>query len=235
MRCTLAGTLGTLLLASAALAAADFWQEKDFTAWSAPQVEQLLTDSPWAKKVTIVLGSLREGGPGGGFDAGGAGLGGGGGASGGADAGGGEFQGVRRLPVTVVWSSALPIRQALTRRRIGLDAPIPPDEQRKLSEDEPLYFVTIVGLPTRIAQSGTIDEVKDRTALTPGRKERIKADDVRVFPTGDRSVGLEFAFPKSTAIALDDKDVEFVTRMGDVNIAKKFKLSDMMVHGRLAL
>ena len=61
MRRTLVGTVGTWLVASAALMAADFWQEKDFTAWTAPQVEKMLTDSPWARKVTVVIGSLREG------------------------------------------------------------------------------------------------------------------------------------------------------------------------------
>ena len=60
MRCTLAGTVGTWLLAGAALTAADFWQEKDFTVWSAQQVEKMLTDSPWAKRVTVVVGSVRE-------------------------------------------------------------------------------------------------------------------------------------------------------------------------------
>ena len=60
MRCTLAGAVA-VLLASAALTAADFWEEKDFTTWSPQQIDKMLTDSPWAKKATIVLGSLREG------------------------------------------------------------------------------------------------------------------------------------------------------------------------------
>ena len=58
MRCTLAGAVA-VLLASAALTAADFWEEKDFTTWSPQQIDKMLTDSPWAKKATIVLGSLR--------------------------------------------------------------------------------------------------------------------------------------------------------------------------------
>ena len=46
MRCTPAGTVGIWLLAWAALTAADFWQEKDFTDWSPHQVNKMLTDSP---------------------------------------------------------------------------------------------------------------------------------------------------------------------------------------------
>jgi hypothetical protein len=234
MRRTLAGTLGACLLASAAVAAADFWQEKAFTDWSAPQIEKLLSDSPWAKKVTIVTGSLREQGPGGGFDSGSAGLGGGGGSRD-ADPGSGEFQGLRRITVTVVWSSALPIRQALLRRQAGPEA-ITADQQQRLEENEPFYSVTVVGLPSSVtAKVGTLDEVKTISGLTPNRKERIAPEEIRVFPHADRSVRVEFLFPKSYALALEDKEVEFTTKLGDADIVKKFKLSDMAVRGRLAL
>jgi hypothetical protein len=232
MRCTLAGTVAAFFLASAALTAADFWEEKDFAVWSPQQIEKMLTDSPWAKRATIVLGSLQEERSGG-FQGGGAGFGGGDGAQ--RDGGGGGFQGIRRITVTVAWVSALPIRQAVARRRVGLDAPIPPDEQRRLGEDEPFYVVAVVGLPIRVVQGGTIEEVRERTALKPRSKEPIKPEDIRVFPAGDQSVRVEFVFPKSNAITLDDKEVEFVTKMGGADIAKKFGLADMTVRGRLAL
>jgi hypothetical protein len=230
----LAGTVAAFLLASAAPTAADFWEEKEFTTWSPQQVEKMLTDSPWAKKATIVLGTLREQSAGDGFQSGGAGFGGGGGGPA-RDPGDGEFQGVRRITATVAWVSAPPIRQAVARRRIGLDAPIMPDQQRELLEAEPSYVVAVVGLPLRVVQGGTIEEVRDRTALKPARKAPIKPEDIRVFPDGDQSVRVEFVFPKTDAITLDDKDVEFVTKMGAADITKKFRLADMTVRGRLAL
>jgi hypothetical protein len=232
MRCTLAGIVA-VLLASAALTAADFWEEQDFTLWSPQQIEKMLTDSPWAKKATIVVGSLRDAEAPGGFSSGGAGFGGGGGAARGSDGGGGEFGGVRRINVTVAWISALPVRQAIARLRAGVDAPILPDEKR-LPEDEPFYVVAVVGLPIRVVQGGTIDEVRDKTALKT-RKGLIKPEDIRVIPDGNQTVRVEFVFPKSNAIALDDKDVEFVTKMGGADITKKFGLADMTVRGRLAL
>ena len=62
MRDRLAGTVGVWLLAGAALVAADFWEEKDFTTWSDKEVEKMLTDSPWAKQVRIIAaGGLNEG------------------------------------------------------------------------------------------------------------------------------------------------------------------------------
>ena len=65
----------------------------------------------------------------------------------------------------------------------------------------------------------------------------------------DGSSLLLFAFPKSDAITLDDKEVEFVTKLCapsfgpavpgqqacQYNVKKKFKLKDMVVKGALAL
>ena len=51
MRRTLVGIAGAWLVASAALTAADFWQEKDFTSWTAQQLERMLTDSPWVNSI----------------------------------------------------------------------------------------------------------------------------------------------------------------------------------------
>jgi hypothetical protein len=231
MRCTLAGAVA-VLLASATLNA-DFWEEKDFTTWSPRQIDKMLTDSPWAKKATIVLGSLREGAAADGFSAGGAGFGGGGGARD-SDGGGGEFSGVRRITATVAWISALPVRQAIARLRAGVDAPVLPDDKR-LPEDEAFYVVAVAGMPTRLVQAGTRDDVLEKTALKSKRKEPMKPVDIRVVPENKQTVRVEFVFPKSNAITLDDKEIEFVTKMGAADIAKKFTLADMTVRGRLAL
>ena len=124
MRRTLVGTVSTWLVTCAALTAADFWQEKDFTAWTAQQVEKMLTDSPWTRKVTVVIGGLREGALDS-FQGGDTGLGGGG--AGRNSEGNAQVQGVRRVTVTVAWISGLPVRQALVRLQSGQGAQIPPE------------------------------------------------------------------------------------------------------------
>jgi hypothetical protein len=232
MRCTLAGAVA-VLLASAAMTAADFWEEKDFTTWSPQQIDKMLTDSPWAKKATIVLGSLKEGGSGGGFQSSGAGFGGGGGATDSAG-GGGEFSGVRRITATVAWISALPVRQAIARLRAGVDAPVLPDDKR-LPEDEAFYVVAVAGMPTRLAQTGSRNEVVEKTELKSKRKEPIKPADVRIVPESKETVRVEFVFPRSIAIALYDNEVEFVKMFGAADISRKFTLGDMVVSCRLAL
>ena len=234
MSSTLAKTAGLCVLASVALTAADFWEEKEFSAWSNQQVEKILSDSPWARKVTVLTGRLREGARDDGFQGGGAGFGGGGGPARDGDAG--EFQQIRRVTLTVAWTSALPFRQALVRRQVGPDAPIPPDLQRQLSEDEPFYMVAVAGLPIRMsARMGTIDEVRAKTSLTPNGKERIAPAELRAAKDGDQFVRVEFLFPKTSAITLDDKEVEFVTTLTDVEVKRKFRLADMTIRGRLVL
>ena len=77
----LAGTLGLWIVVGAALAAADFWNEKDFTTWSDKEVEKMLSDSPWSRRVTIAIRGQGARGSGDLFG----GAGGGGGRGGGRD------------------------------------------------------------------------------------------------------------------------------------------------------
>ena len=54
----------TLLLFVSALAlwAADFWQTKPFTSWDQKEAQKMITDSPWAHKLSVAMPS--GGGPG---------------------------------------------------------------------------------------------------------------------------------------------------------------------------
>ena len=227
MRLKLAGTLGVWLLACAALVAADFWEDKDFTTWSDKEVEKMLTDSPWSKKVTIVLGSLQEEPA----------------AQSGRrtappeDCGGsGQFQRIQRADVWLSWNSALPVKQALVRREVGTDAPIPSDLQQLLTQDEPFYNVTVVGLPPAFAVLASMaDAVKAETMLKRKGQEPIAPEDIRLFRDADQSIRIVYLFPKTDVITLDDKDVEFVTKLSGVDVKKKFKLADMVFGGQLAL
>ena len=38
-----------------AAAAVDFWNAKPYTEWSQKEVETVLTDSPWARKISVVV------------------------------------------------------------------------------------------------------------------------------------------------------------------------------------
>jgi hypothetical protein len=50
-----------------------------------------------------------------------------------------------------------------------------------------------------------------------------------------RATEVLFAFPKTTPITEDDKEVEFNVKIGDFSIRQKFRLKDMVVKGKLDL
>ncbi len=197
------------LLAAAALVAADFWEEKDFTTWSDTEVQEMLTDSPWAKQVRIIV-SGRGSEP--------------------RDA-------VERTEVTFTWNSALPIKQALVRQAIGLEAPIPPESQHALERAEPFYAVTLSGLPPTLRWLATRrDALKAESMLVRQGKAPIAPTSVRLFQdTQSRLISIAFLFPKTDAITLDDQEVEVITKLGNAEVKKTFTLADMVFGGQLAL
>jgi hypothetical protein len=46
---------------------------------------------------------------------------------------------------------------------------------------------------------------------------------------------LFFVFPKTPAFVLDDKEVEFSTKLGALVVKYKFRLKDMLFNGQLDL
>ena len=185
----------------------------------------MLTDSPWAKQARIVIGSPTEGAlptgapvtiPGCGSE---------------------QFDAIQRVKVTITWSSALPIKQALVRQVVGRDAALLPDHEQLLAQNEPFYAVSVVGLPPGFAVFGSmVDAIRSETMLKRKNEEPIPPEQIQLFrDEADQSIRAMFLFPKTDAITLDDKDVEFITKFGDTDVKKKFKLEDMVFEGQLAL
>ena len=234
MRGKLTGTFGVWLLACAALVAADFWEDKEFTEWSDREVQKMLTDSPWAKRVNIVMGGLLEEGNSR-YTGDGVSFGGGGGRGGGG--GGDAFAGIRRTQVSVVWINALPVRRAMVRNLVGRDGPIPPEGRQFLSEEDPFYTVAVVGLPPAFQVLGQmVNEVLAETMLKPDDRDPIAPVDIGFMREGDQSIRAMFMFPRDEPLTLDDREVEFITKLGPVTeIKRKFRLRDMQVDGRLVL
>jgi hypothetical protein len=65
--------LALLFATALVLCAADFWQTKPFATWDQKELQKILTDSPWAKKVSVAMAGGGSRGGGGGADAGGGG------------------------------------------------------------------------------------------------------------------------------------------------------------------
>ena len=200
---------------------------------------------------------------GGGSPAGGAGgQGSGGGYPGGSGGGGGGYGGGRgggfspSLNLTIRWYSALPIKQALATHRYGSEAEA--DETLKVEETH--YTIGISGVSGALfrgdrnfskPEAGSdpwqaiSERVKSESILKLSGREPIQAAEIQVRDAPEldvvdaRQMGqraeILLMFPRSQAITLDDKQVEFVTMLGERKLKKKFKLKEMVYNGKLEL
>ena len=243
-------TFGLGLIGVAILSAAGFWETKDYTQWSAKEVRKILNNSPWAKKVSLSFGGM--GGPGGQGSRGGAGGGRGGGGSPGGGGGGGDNvrmsgtgeggygragggQSPPQLQLTIQWSSALPVKQALMRGRFGNEARTAAEAKQFLQRRETHYLVSVSGFSGRMARmSQNTDSLKETTSLKRKNKEPIRPEVVQMR-NQEESVTLYVAFPRTDPIVLEDKNVEFEMKLGPMTAQRKFKLKDMLFDGKLEL
>ena len=124
------------------------------------------------------------------------------------------------------------MKQAVVRGQVGLDGTIPPESQQLLDRTESFYVVSVTGVPARFSRA--IQNLKGETFLKRDKKASISPEETIAQQAGTDLV-LAFGFPRTDAITLQDKDVEFVTKLGPLEIKKKFSLKDMMFHGQLEL
>ena len=228
------GSIAIVWLAACAVLAADFWDEKEFTDWSDRDVQRMMTNSPWAKRITVVFPrpprtAINDRTP----VAGGIGGRGGGGRGGRGFGGADGFGPTRQSRLIVQWRSALPMRQAIVRGRMGEGGALDPAGRQLLAQRPTGYFIVVAGLPRPFARL-------DPAALTAGaRLERpgkrpIVPDQAAAQPEGNGAV-IVYLFPRDDAITLADEEVEFVTEIAEARIERTFELEDMVFNGRLEL
>ena len=258
--CSLRGNLHNLgkmtllpVAAMVALCASQSWKNEDPAQWSRQDVAQLLNDSPWAQVAGATFSLIEENkeppppGPTPGART--AGL-----AGSRSDVTDGRWDGGvgradRNLPptlnVTVRWDSALPVQQALVRSKS-----IATKYETKAATDH--YIVTVLGLipaggnynsNAQLSSSSdsqdttrdpreTIEGVMRYSRLLVKKKPAILPDDIKL----DQASGeLHIFFPRTKAIEPSDKEVVFETRFGLLSVMKRFRLKDMLYHGKLEL
>jgi hypothetical protein len=257
-------SLGISLLGGAvALWAADFWQTKPFTSWDQKEAQKLLTDSPWARRVSISLpGGPQNGGGGGGGKRGGRGggpagesadpgitggapagiaeTGGGGGRGGGGGFGAGSSDtGVTQAPslqLLVSFRSALPLREALAKLKYGAEAGTSPEAKKLVEDKQEYYIVAVAGLPTYVQPHDNDDKkgMLTQSLLSAKGKDPLTAMDVQ-FSMDGRNVDAYFIFPRTTEFTVNDKEVEFDTKAGGLVIKNRFNLKNMVINGKLEM
>jgi hypothetical protein len=205
----------------------DFWNEKKPEDWTDDEAQQLLTKSPWAKDASIFDAAAHKG-------------------VSNAPRAGGVYRrngtvsnGQSSVPLngstgnwkaTVLWESALPVRDALRIKMTGFDES---------------YIVGLVGDIPGVGVPSDDDSASERQQKLDMLKEntRIERKDdplelqtVKIAQRTRRSPsGTLFYFSRVFPITLEDKQVTFVTKVGPLEVKCKFTLRDMMYRGNFEL
>ena len=114
---------------------------------------------------------------------------------------------------------------AFDSRLMGVPVRFPPSGQAvEADAPVPLFATNVGGLG--------LDAVLHQKRQD---KDPISAEDLVVFVENGETVTLQYHFPRDDEITLEDKDVEFITKLGQVEVKQKFKLEDMVFAEQLAL
>jgi len=121
----------------------------------------------------------------------------------------------------------------MVRRRIGQGGTVDPAVQDLLSQNSPGYVVAVTGVP---GQFGGLTPEALMAEARLERKGKSPIVPVQAQPQrAGRGVAIVYFFPKDDAIVLEDKEVEFITKVGGVTIKKEFTLEDMVFNDQLEL
>jgi hypothetical protein len=197
-----------------------------------------------------------------------------GGGSRGGGGGGGEMpSGPPPITLRLVWTSAIPVKQATVRAQLGAEAATSEKAKAYLERKEEFYSIALIGpqsLGMMLARGGgeggrppggggarpqdgggrppegaaapsaderkamiekRISDLKEKTHIARKGHEDLHPASIEMQQPG---VFL-FRFPRTDAIILDDKEVEFATKFGTIDIKRKFRLKEMVYNGELAL
>ncbi len=159
------------------------------------------------------------------------------------------------LRLTIRWNSALPIQQALAKTFPSKEIH-PPESQPvgEIQQKRMYYVIEVSGLPPRMFRrnedrlQSISERLKSASFLKIHGHDPTPAEAVHIRPnqgtildiqSGQVAGGFLVLFPRgrngSHLITLEDKRVEFVTKMGPLEIKRKFKLKNMVYNGKLAL
>lgn len=233
-----------LFVAGVALWAADVWVAKPYTDWTEKDIQKILNDSPWAKKVSVTMAMGRGGGGGGAGKAGGgggagggqpldpgtgltegAGGGGGGGGRGGGRGGGGDAGagagggGAPETELVVRWLTAPTVQQALVKAQYGAEAGTSPDAKKRLETEQPYYLIAVGNLPgsARPRDDDGMKALAAATTLSVKGKDPVVAGEV-LFPDPSQSKGAR----TTTANFLFPRMVTFSPDDKEIEFATKF-------------
>ncbi len=225
------GIVAIVALTGSVAWADDFWDKKNFLEWDIREVLKLKSDSPWAQRASVKVGrgsafnanaviasdvSARDVTAAGG--------------------GGTSFSRVgssETIPIVISWQSALPFKKAIVKGEVGNRNLVTDQQQQYLELEDEHYLLVIGRLPPDVAKGfESIEGIETKISLDRKGKEKLFVAQVRV----DAARGeVYLTFPKTDPVTLADKDAELNVDIEGMRFKKKFKLSDMVIAGKLEL
>ena len=98
-------------------------------------------------------------------------------------------------------------------------------QQRQQGDTQSLTKEDLERLQQRMIQA---------TTLIRKDKEPMRAEGVRLLQ-GERGPNFQFFFKKTDPIAVEEKEVKLVVKLGPMTVETKFKPKDMVFDGAMAL
>jgi hypothetical protein len=135
--------------------------------------------------------------------------------------------------VTILWTSATPVRLALLKLRAGAT---PPTSEQITNAEKPRdhYVIAVSGFPAPEAGSDP-KSLASKAFLAVRGKPPVVSTDSDYRKIGNSDVYF-FRFPRNTLeIVPADQQVEFRLKMGKIDIKRKFDLAGMQYKGQLTL
>jgi hypothetical protein len=228
-------------------AAARNWEREAFPDWSDGQIDKLLTDSPWARPLTLPFRyaapprqrlagdrfaqigeplGLPKGWPGARQATGGRSM---------DDASAPPVQ--TEIYLTVRWATALPVRQAMALHQYGRAGLGGPKAVELLRGTATEYVLEIAGFPAGMVPQGVrrfeAQLLESATLLVKGRKG-LRASAASVPEHGNHLIST-LRFARFDNLSESDGFIEFSAQAGPMDIHQKFKLRDMNYKGHLEL
>jgi hypothetical protein len=139
--------------------------------------------------------------------------------------------------LTVRWSSALPVRQAIALTQWGRSGLDNPRAIELLKREEPDYVVEVFGLPAIMLSQGAakVQEELSKTACLWWKGGRtIPAKSVTV-PEHGMHLSAEIRFPCSAELTSEIGTLELLAKTGPIRIEPKFRPKSMVYLGNLEL
>jgi len=220
-----------VLLCLLTVYAKDYWLAKPFAQWNEPETTAMLTDSPWSRPVSIPgsfggAATPRVSQPGQ--------------LSGSTLPQTRGLGGTEALKFYVRWYSSLKLRQGLGRMGQLRGGASEADVNSFLQQSMEDYAIAISAPMMEPFANATFESLKPKTFLL-SRKDKSKRIELKSYssPKQRQDNFAVFFFPRSLngqpTIDPADDEIIFETEIGTTKIRANYKLSRMLVDGKLDL